>query len=78
MRIQFGDYEIEIKARLTRYDEEIRFNKHDTMSVLNKISIYANESGIHMCEKGAYAIGDEAKNIGEEIYNQLATKGLYR
>ncbi len=67
MKINFDGFEVEIKAK-GLYGN--RFNKRDTMSVLNTISIMAFESskvnGMKSWDK-----------IGKEIYNVLRENNCY-
>ena len=80
MRMQFGDYEIEIKARFTGCgSNNVKFNKFDTMSVLNKISLFAGEASENLRHTmGENALSDEYEAIHKSLYRQLENKGLYR
>ena len=77
MKIQFGNYEIDIKAKCTICENE-KFNKQDTMYVINYIGLLANESAKHFAQEGMFALSQQAVTISNEIHEQLKEKGCYK
>ena len=75
MTIQIGYYEVEIKAKQTPYTA--RFNKDDTMRLLNMLSIYASEAAENMSNHGSIALAEQANEISDQIYNVLKENGAY-
>lgn len=76
MKIKFGDYEIDIKARYTRAGDAT-MNKSDTMAVLNLISTWAYEAADNMERMSCDAIAKTARQTARDIYDQLDAKGYY-
>lgn len=75
MTITINGYEVNITAK---YGSKDKANKHDTMAVLNQISIWASEAAARYNQVGCNAISESAKNAHIEIYNQLENKGYYK
>ena len=76
MKIKFGDYEIDIKARYTKAGDST-MNKADTMAVLNQISSWAYEAADSMDAMNCHAIAKTAWETARDIYDQLDAKGYY-
>ena len=75
MKIKIGDYEVEIKAKGV-YNKE-KFNKQDTMSFLNELSIVYTDSSKFNMGQGYQALAKCYNESGKEIYETLVTLGLY-
>lgn len=75
MTITINGYEVNISAK---YGLKDKANKHDTMAVLNQISIWAAEASKRYNQIGCSAIGENAHDAHMEIYNQLENKGFYK
>ena len=76
MKIQFGHYEIDIKARYTKAGD-YKMNKADAMAVLNLISSWAYEAADRNDQLGCHAIAKTARETARELYDQLDAKGYY-
>lgn len=74
MKLTIDKFEVEIKAKGFFGD---RYNKKDTIALLNKISLLASRAADYYSETKFDALQDEAKNIGDEIYNFLESIGAY-
>lgn len=71
----YGGMEIEIKAKgLERSD---RFNKKDTMAVLNAISIAFAESVRYNVELGCHVTAKYNQEIADAIHALLKNQGCY-
>lgn len=75
MKITINDYEIEIKARKPLGG---KFNKKDTMDLLNLISLYASEAARQWDAEGADALAEMAQDDSDMIYKALDANGLYK
>lgn len=76
MKLIIGEYEVEIKAKDTRFKS--RFNLDDTMSLLNMLSIYASEARDHYNMNGYDGLANTANKYGRDIYTALKEKGAYK
>ena len=75
MRFTFDGYEIEIKAK-NEYSQ--KFNKADTVSILNSLSIYAGEAATRYEQIGMAALGQRAREFADTTYNLLDAAGAYK
>ena len=71
----YGGMEIEIKAKGLENSE--RFNKKDTMAVLNAISIAFAESVRLNVELGCYVTAKYNQEIADTIHARLKNEGCY-
>ena len=80
MTININGYEIEIKAKYTNFGSlhNTRMNKHDTMSIINQISIWANEAALRYERIGCPAIAKTAKDASVEMYAALVKSGYFK
>ena len=74
MKIQINGYEVEIKAKGETAE---RFNKADTMVVLNLLSIYAAEASVRYETLGLNTLQETARQVNENIYATLEVNGYY-
>ena len=74
MRLTIDKFEVEIKAKGVYGD---RFNKKDTIALLNKISLLAVRAADYYSGTKYEALQDEAESISAEIYNFLDSIGAY-
>ena len=74
MKIQIGEYEVNISAKYRRNN---RANKADTMSFLNELAIAYFEAAQHNNRLTCYAIGKEFKEKSDYITDVLRKNGLY-
>ena len=74
MKIIIDGFEIEVKAKKINSD---RYNKGDTMMVLNKVSLLAFEASRTYEEERVYALADDSRTISETLYNMLKDQGMY-
>lgn len=74
MKLTIDKFEVEIKAKGLFED---RFNKKDTIALLNKISILASNAADYYGNTKYDALQEEANDISEEIYNFLKSIGAY-
>lgn len=75
MTIMIDGFEVEIKAR--GFGKE-RYNKADTMYLLNTISLWAGEAAEKWSREGSEAIAKDARHNSNAIYKFLEGKGLYK
>lgn len=80
MKIEINGYEIEIKAKYTNFGahHNERYNKHDTQSVINQLSIWANEASARYSALGCDAIAKTAKDASVEMYAALVKSGYFK
>lgn len=80
MTIMINGYEVEIKAKYTNFGahHNERFNKHDTMAVLNQISIWAHEASERYTSIGCNALSKTAKNASNDMYEVLESKSYFK
>ena len=76
MKLMIGEYEVEIKAKDTRFNS--RCNLDDTMNLLNTLSIYASEARNYYRTTNADALAKMADTYGRDIYTALNEKGCYK
>lgn len=74
MTVTINGYEVEIKAKGETAE---RFNKADTMSVLNLLSIYAAEASNRYESLGSCALQRIAKEAHKNIFEKLDSMGYY-
>lgn len=74
MKLTIDKFEVEIKAKGVFGD---RYNKKDTVALLNKISLLASKAADYYSETKFDALQGEANDISEEIYNFLDSTGAY-
>ena len=74
MTVMIDGYEVEIKAKGETAE---KFNKADTMAVLNLISIYAAEASNRYETIGMNALQRNAKEAHNNIFEKLDSMGYY-
>lgn len=74
MKLTIDNLEVEIKAKGIYGD---RFNKKDTIVLLNKISLLASKAADYYSETKFDALQKEANDISDEIYDFLDSIGAY-
>lgn len=74
MKLRIGDYEVEVKAK-NAYSK--RFNKKDTMAVLNLLAIYAAEASNRYEVINMNALQRMAKEVHNNIFQKLDSMGYY-
>lgn len=74
MKLTIDKFEVEIKAKGVFGD---RYNKKDTIALLNKISLLASKAADYYSDTKFDALQEEANDISEEIYNFLESIGAY-
>ena len=75
MKVIIGGYEVEIKAK--KYAGG-RFNKEDTMEVLNRLSVYALKAEENYQDAGFPGIARAARNDKRNIAAVLMSNGFYK
>lgn len=74
MKINFDDFEIEIKAK---ENHDKRFNQNDTCYLLNQISIWAHEASENYERLGLDGLAYSAQKSSLDIYNVLNDLGFF-
>ena len=74
MKIVIDGCEIEIKARM---QGKTRYNKDDTMCVLNTISVIAHEASCNFKKEGSPLFAKKSQEVADMIYNLLDSNRLY-
>lgn len=74
MKIIIDGCEVEIKAKSAGKN---RYNKTDTMHVLNKLSLLAYEAAINYDNVGCNSLANKARYVADMIYDLLDKNGLY-
>lgn len=79
MKIMIGGYEVEIKAKFTLIGkiDDARFNKQDTMAVINQLCIWAHESAERYEMMGLDALARNAKLDYRAMSDELEARGYY-
>lgn len=72
MKITMGDYEITVSAKHKYFDD--RYNADAAKIVLNDLVFFLLS---YRSDLGLTAKEDQAKRLGDELYDQLAAAGLY-
>lgn len=67
--------EVEIKAK--GLEKEKRFNKEDTQTFLNYMSIFAYEAAERYRERGANTLAKQASEFAQSLYQLLDEEGYY-
>lgn len=75
MKIIIDGCEIEIKAKSVG---KKRYNKTDTMYVLNTLSILAHEAADNYDKEGCNHFANRARDVANMIYDLLEENGLYK
>lgn len=75
MKFNVGDYEINISAKMNYKN---RYNKHDTQSFINLLSIVFAEASDTMKNKGCNALSEDYIEIADELFDALKEQGLYK
>lgn len=75
MKIIIDGCEVEIKAKSAGKN---RYNKTDTMYVLNTLSILAHEASINYDNIGCNSLANKARDVADMIYDLLDKNGLYK
>ena len=75
MRVMIGEFEVEIKAKRM---SDVRFNKKDTMYLLNDIAIAFCESSENNRNGGYIPLAENDEKIWKQIHNQLDELGAYK
>lgn len=76
MKLIIGEYEVEIKAKDTRFNS--RCNLEDTMNLLNTLSIFASEARDHYNMNNYDGLAKKAGKYSVDIYTALNEKGCYK
>ena len=77
MKIIIDGYEVEIKAKKVDFGHT-KFNKDDTLHLLNNVLVMINESADWNNEHGYEACGTLNSDLGKTLYKALKSEGLYR
>ena len=79
MKIMINGYEVEIKAKFTLNGkiDDARFNKQDTMAVINQLCIWASESAQRYEMVGLNALARVAKEDYQAMSGELVARGYY-
>ena len=75
MKIIIDGCEVEIKAKSAGKN---RYNKTDTMFVLNTLAMLAYEASHGYDNVGCDHLANDARNLGNTIYNLLDKNGYYK
>lgn len=75
MKIIIDGYEVEIKAKSAGKN---RYNKTDTMFVLNTLSMLAFEASRSYDNIGCDHLANDARNLANTIYDLLDKNGYYK
>lgn len=75
MKIIIDGCEVEIKAKSVG---KKRYNKTDTMYVLNTLSLLAHEASINYDNVGCNSLANKARDVADMIYDVLDKNGLYQ
>ena len=75
MKIIIDGYEIEIKAKSAGKN---RYNKTDTMFVLNTLTMLAYEASYSYDNVGCNSLANYARDIANTIYDLLDKNGHYK
>lgn len=75
MKTNLCGLEVEIKAK--GLDNRNRFNKEDTATFINFLSIFAYEAKERYRERGANALAGLADEFADALYNLLDSEGFY-
>ena len=75
MKIIIDGCEVEIKAKSAG---KKRYNKTDTMFVLNTLSMLAHEASDSYDNVGCNSLANYARNIANAIYDLLDKNGHYK
>lgn len=75
MKIIIDGCEVEIRAKSAGKN---RYNKTDTMYVLNTLSILAHEASINYDNLGYNSLANKARDVADMIYDLLDKNGLYK
>lgn len=74
MKVIIEGYEVEIKAKFMTSN---RYNKKDTMSVLNTLAMYASDSIERCSDLGYPALERTARKTRDNIMDTLDALGYY-
>lgn len=74
MTVMINGYEVEIKAK---GETATKYNKQDTMAVLNLLSIYAAEASNRYETISMNALQRNAKEAHNNIFEKLDSMGYY-
>ena len=74
MKIIIDGCEVEIRAKA---QGKPRYNKEDTMYVLNTLSILASEASRNFEKEGCDALAKKSQEVADMIYNLLDSNGLF-
>lgn len=77
MKVTIGYYEVEIKAKGT-IKSQSRYNKEDTMCLLNQISIWCHEASKQYELYGYDALSISARDACNQIFDALQAEGCYK
>ena len=74
MTVMINGYEVEIKAK---GEFATKYNKQDTMTILNLLAIYAAEASNRYEQCGMNALQRIAKDAHKNIFEKLDSMGYY-
>lgn len=74
MTVMINGYEVEIKAK---GETATKYNKQDTMAILNLLSIYSAETANRYEQLGMNALQRIAKDAHKNIFAKLDSMGYY-
>lgn len=79
MKIMINGYEVEIKAKFTLNGkiDDARFNKQDTMAVINQLCIWATESAERYEMMGFNALARNAREDYKGMNGELEARGYF-
>ena len=75
MKITIGGCKVEIKAKSAGKN---RYNKTDTMIVLNTLAMLAYEASHSYDNVGCEHLANDARNLANTIYDLLDKNGYYK
>lgn len=75
MKLKVDRFEIEIKAKDT--ENNTKFNKEDTMTFLNRISLAMGYGADYQLSKNHNVIASDYSKMSDDIYQFLNACGLY-
>ncbi len=76
MKLNIGEYTVEIKAKQTALSE--RNNLMDTITFLNRTSMAFDRAAEAYRAKGYNAISADFEKMGNDIYAALTAAGAYK
>ncbi len=77
MKIQTNLCGLEIEVKAKGLENRNRFNKEDTYTFLNYLSIFAYEAKERYKERGANALAKQADEFAQLLYDVCDKEGFY-